>query len=63
MRFTKTFSPYRIGSVEIKNRLIVPAMDSGVFDQKGFVYQPTLDYYGARAAGGFGLIIIEITAV
>ncbi len=63
MRFNKTFSPYRIGSVDIKNRLIMPAMDSGVFDQKGFVYQPTLDYYGARAAGGFGLIIIEITAV
>ena len=63
MRFTKTFTPYSIGGVDIKNRLIVPAMDSGVFDQKGFVYQPTLDYYGARAAGGFGLIIIEITAV
>ena len=63
MRFNNTFSPYRIGSVDIKNRLIMPAMDSGVFDQKGFVYQPTLDYYGARAAGGFGLIIIEITAV
>ena len=63
MRFSNTFSPYRIGSLEIKNRLIVPAMDSGVFDEKGFVFQPTLDYYGARAAGGFGLIIIEIAAV
>ena len=38
-------------------------MDSGVFTPEGFVYQPTLDYYGARAAGGFGLIIIEISAV
>ena len=63
MRFSNTFSPYRIGSLEIKNRLIVPAMDSGVFDEKGFVFQPTLDYYGARAAGGFGLVIIEIAAV
>ena len=63
MRFNHTFAPWKIGSVDIKNRLIVPAMDSGVFDQKGFVYQPTLDYYGARAAGGFGLVIIEITAV
>ena len=63
MYFTNTFSPYKIGSLEIKNRLIVPAMDSGVFDEKGFVFQPTLDYYGARAAGGFGLVIIEIAAV
>ena len=63
MHFSNTYSPYKIGNLEIKNRLTVPAMDSGVFDQKGFVYQPTLDYYGARAAGGFGLVIIEITAV
>lgn len=63
MNFEKAFTPFHIGSVLVKNRLIVPAMDSGVFDPNGFVYQPTLDYYGARAAGGFGLIIIEISAV
>ena len=55
--------PYKIGNTLIKNRLIVPAMDSGVFDINGNVIQATLDYYGARAAGGFGLIIIEIAAV
>lgn len=63
MRFSKTFSPYMIGNLEVKNRLIMPAMDSGVFTPEGFVNQATLDYYGARAAGGFGLIIIEIAAV
>ncbi len=63
MNFSKTFSPYKIGNLIVKNRLIVPAMDSGVFDPEGLVIQPTLDYYGARAAGGFGLIIIEIAAV
>ena len=50
MRFTNTFSPYRMGQVDVKNRLIMPAMDSGVFDQNGMVRQATLDYYGARAA-------------
>ena len=63
MHFNNTFTPYKIGNIQIKNRLIVPAMDSGVFSPDGFVIQPTLDYYGARAAGGFGLIIIEISAV
>ena len=63
MHFEKTFMPYKIGNTLIKNRLIVPAMDSGVFDINGNVIQATLDYYGARAAGGFGLIIIEIAAV
>jgi len=63
MDFSATFSPYKIGNVTIKNRLIMPAMDSGVFSPEGNVIEPTLDYYGARAAGGFGLIIIEISAV
>jgi 2,4-dienoyl-CoA reductase-like NADH-dependent reductase (Old Yellow Enzyme family)/thioredoxin reductase len=63
MNFSKTFSPYKIGNLIVKNRLIMPAMDSGVFDPAGLVVQSTLDYYGARAAGGFGLIIIEIAAV
>ena len=63
MNFEKTFTPYKIGNIMIKNRLVVPAMDSGEFTPEGFVRQATLDYYGARAAGGFGLIIIEISAV
>ncbi|MCD8118032.1 MAG: NAD(P)/FAD-dependent oxidoreductase [Lachnospiraceae bacterium] len=63
MKFEKAFTPYKIGNLLIKNRFIMPAMDSGVFDENGLVIQPTLDYYGARAAGGFGLIIIEIAAV
>ena len=63
MNFEKTFSPYKIGNLLIKNRLIMPAMDSGVFAPDGSVVQSTLDYYGARAAGGFGLVIIEISAV
>ena len=63
MNFEKTFSPFKIGNIMIKNRLIMPAMDSGTFNLEGGVIQSTLDYYGARAAGGFGLVIIEIAAV
>lgn len=63
MNFSNAFTPYKIGNLMIKNRLTVPAMDSGVFSPEGYVAQSTLDYYGARAAGGFGLIIIEIAAV
>ena len=63
MNFEHAFSPYKIGNLLIKNRFVMPAMDSGVFTPEGLVFQPTLDYYGARAAGGFGLIIIEISAV
>ena len=57
MKFEKTFTPYKIGNLMIKNRLIMPAMDSGMFSLEGGVVQSTLDYYGARAAGGFGSLI------
>lgn len=63
MEFKDTFSPIKIGSTTVKNRLVVPAMDSGTFDPRGGVIQSAIDYYGARAKGGYGMIIVEIAAV
>ncbi len=63
MYFDSTFSPMHIGKMAVKNRLVVPAMDSARTDDDGSVSQKTLDYYGARARGGFGLIILENAAV
>lgn len=61
--FPHTFTPFSIGGVEIRNRTVVPAMDSGMLEEDGSVGQYALDYYGARADGGFGLVIVEIAAV
>ncbi len=63
MNFESIFSPMHIGNVLIKNRLVVPAMDSAMCEEDGSIGKMACDYYGARAKGGFGLVITEIAAV
>lgn len=63
MNFESTFTPMYIGKMLVKNRLVVPAMDSGMVEEDGTIGKLALDYYGARARGGFGMIIVEISAV
>lgn len=63
MDFQSTFTPMPIGKMMVKNRLVVPAMDSHMPDENGLIGEHALDYYGARARGGFGMIIVEIAAV
>ncbi|MDR0433569.1 MAG: FAD-dependent oxidoreductase [Gracilibacteraceae bacterium] len=57
------FTPRRIGTLEIKNRFVMPAMGSNLADEDGSVSQKMIDYYSERAKGGFGLIIVEVSAV
>lgn len=57
------FTPIKIGSMEIRNRLVVPPQGSNFADKDGKVTPLMIDYYEDRAKGGFGLVIIEITCV
>ncbi|MCR5795893.1 MAG: NAD(P)/FAD-dependent oxidoreductase [Solobacterium sp.] len=63
MRFEKLLSPGKIGSMELKNRFVVPPMGTNFGTYDGMVTDRMIEYYRARARGGFGLIIIEVTAV
>lgn len=63
MNFKTVFSPMYIGSMLVKNRLVVPAMDSAMCEEDGKIEKMACDYYGARAKGGFGMVITEIAAV
>lgn len=63
MKFGKLFEPVRIGSMELKNRLIVPAMGTNLANPDGTASEALIEYYTERARGGFGLIITECTAV
>lgn len=63
MSFKNLFSPIHIGAMKVKNRFVVPPMGTNYATSDGFVTQQMIDYYTARAKGGFGLIIVEITAV
>ncbi len=55
--------PIKIGSMELKNRMVMPPMATRYAAPDGFVSKRTINYYEARAKGGIGLIIIEATYV
>ena len=55
-------TPARIGSIEIRNRIVMPPMTTRTADEEGYVTDDTLAYYLARARGGVGLITIEMAS-
>ena len=57
------FTPIRIGSMEVKNRMVVPAMGTNFAKSNGEASEALIHYYTERAKGGFGLIITECTAI
>ncbi len=61
--FKKLFSPIKIGNMEVKNRIVLPPMHMGYGALDGSVSEKYIDFYGARAKGGCGLIITEAAAV
>ena len=58
------FQPGRIGSLRIKNRIVMASMGSrGLVELDGRISHRMIDYFVARAAGGSGLLITGITYV
>jgi 2,4-dienoyl-CoA reductase-like NADH-dependent reductase (Old Yellow Enzyme family)/thioredoxin reductase len=53
------FQPGKIGKMELKNRIFMPAMGTILADSEGYVTQTLMDFYGARARGGTGLITTQ----
>ena len=63
MMYEKLFSPGQIGKVTLKNRLVMSPMGIGLANLDGTPSEDMIAYYEARAIGGAGLIIPEITRV
>jgi NAD(H)-dependent 7beta-hydroxy-3-oxo-delta4-cholenoic acid oxidoreductase len=59
----KLFSPIKIGSVEIRNRIAMAPMETGSGCDDGTIPDKLVHYYEARAKGGVGLIILEVAMV
>ena len=56
-------SPMKIGTCEIKNRIVLPPMLMGFGHFDGKPTEKLMNYYEERAKGGCGLIMTEITRV
>ena len=63
MRDTILATPMKIGSCEIKNRIVLPPMLMGFGQFDGKPTEKLMNYYEERAKGGCGLIMTEITRV
>jgi 2,4-dienoyl-CoA reductase-like NADH-dependent reductase (Old Yellow Enzyme family)/thioredoxin reductase len=61
--FSALFQPGNIGTLQVKNRLIMPAMGKRLADEEGKVTEKMLGFYVARARGGTGLIIPHCAVV
>ena len=63
MKYELLASPMKIGTCEIKNRIVMPPMLMGFGHFDGKPTEKMMDYYEERAKGGCGLIMTEITRV
>jgi 2,4-dienoyl-CoA reductase-like NADH-dependent reductase (Old Yellow Enzyme family)/thioredoxin reductase len=62
-RFENLMSPIKIRQVELRNRIVMPAISTNYASKEGFVTQRLIDYYQTRAEGGTGLIIVECGSI
>lgn len=59
----KLFTPIRIGSMEVKNRIVMAPMTTNWAPDDGTISQKMIDYWEERAKGGVGLIIFEAVTI
>ncbi|MGN1306056.1 MAG: FAD-dependent oxidoreductase [Faecousia sp.] len=56
-------SPLRIGTMRLKNRLVMPPMNTNYSDENGCLTPQMEAYYVRRAKGGVGLMVLEAVSV
>ncbi|MFC1825480.1 FAD-dependent oxidoreductase, partial [Thermodesulfobacteriota bacterium] len=59
----KLFTPFRLGDVRLKNRIVMAPMITGFAEKDSSVSQKMIDYYVRRAKGDCGLIVVEGTSI
>lgn len=62
MKNSVLFQPIKIGTLEIKNRFVMPAMNSHTTGENKYLDRGVA-YFTERAKGGFGLVITEFMAI
>ena len=62
-KYKNLFSPLQIGSLRLDNRIVAAATVTNLASANGSVTDRLIDLYSDRAAGGAGLITVEMSAV
>ncbi len=63
MAYEKLLSPMKIGTITVKNRVVMTAAEMSMGDMDGCATEKLMAYYEERAKGGVGLIITGTTRV
>lgn len=63
MKYQNLFKPIKIRGLELRNRVVFPAMATNLIDDGSYVTDKLIDYHVARAIGGNGLNITEAAGV
>jgi 2,4-dienoyl-CoA reductase (NADPH2) len=61
--FSSLYSPGKIGTLDLKNRLIMAAMGVPLAGAEGEVTDKMIAFYRARAAGGVGLVTTSFASI
>ena len=61
--YNKILQPITLGSLTVRNRVMMPAIENLLNNADGSVSQTLIDYYVARARGGVGIIVVQNTGV
>ena len=57
MNYDKLFTPFKIGKMEVKNRIVMSPMGLNAGHPDGTIDKDEIDYWEERARGGTGMII------
>ena len=63
MKYKHLFNPIKIRGLELKNRVVFPAMGTKMATEDKYVTDQVIDYHVARVVGGCGLNITEVCSV
>lgn len=58
MDYSKLFTPFKIGKMELKNRIVLSPMGTNSSHIDGTISNDEIDYFEERARGGTGFIIV-----
>jgi len=59
----KLLESIKIGNKTLRNRIVMPAMETNMSSVYGDVSNEMIDYYIARAKGGAGMVVVESTFI
>lgn len=60
-KYERLFSSFRIGNMELKNRIVMSPMGDGLASKEGNVTEEMIAYYSARARSGAALLMVGST--